>query len=74
MSKDFAQGVALACAELVRNHDQPMMVYEILVSCGLATLSSLKKAEIDEYDAVVLRRVIRGERPRRHFRVRSHRP
>jgi hypothetical protein len=66
--RNFAQGVALACAELVRNHDQPMMAYEILVPCGLGTLTSLKNARVDEYDAKVLRQVIKSERPRRHFR------
>jgi hypothetical protein len=60
--KRFLQGVALACAELVRNHDQSMMAYEILAPCGLGTIEKLKAADVDEYDAKVLRKVIRSER------------
>ena len=61
-TKGFLQGVAYACAELKRNHDQGMMAYEIMSAAGLTTPDKLKAAKVDEYDAKTCRQIIKEER------------
>lgn len=71
-TRQFLQGVAYACAELVRNHDQQMMAYEIMRAAGLSKADKLKEARVDEYDAKICRKIIRSEyRPlyRRRSRI-----
>jgi len=54
----FVQGIAYACAELIRAFDEPTYATEIIKGAGL-TIADLKRAGTDEYDLAPLEAAIK---------------
>jgi len=55
---EFLQGVAYACAELVRVGEATYAL-EILRAAGITTPRDLRRAGVDEYDAKPCRKILR---------------
>lgn len=58
MDEGFAQGYAAACAALIRFFDQPSMARDILGE-HFNGERDIKKYDIDDYDATLIRPVLK---------------
>ena len=56
----FYQGYVLAMANIIRCHDQPSMVIDIMQNDGV-TIGLLKRCHVDAYDLKVIRKAFKDK-------------
>lgn len=57
--REFAAGIAVACASLAREHDQPGMAADIIMNTGMTKKDF---AHVDSFDRKVIYKLFRTER------------
>lgn len=77
-NRGFVRGVALICAYLIRDADQPTYAEEVLHAAGI-TAKVLREAAVDPYDAKPCRKALReiaarAARMKRAFRKAGSTP